>query len=124
MIENSCPCHGATLDRLLRPGILSCIAEEPQHGYQIARRLTTLRIFKRTPPDLAGLYRCLRDLEDQGLVTSEWDAPARGKARRRFSITQDGLDCVRQWGGTLEEYIAAIRDLQARLRAVGGKRKP
>jgi len=123
MIENSCPCRGDTLDRLLRPAILSCIAEEPQHGYQIAKRLESFRIFKKAAPDLAGLYRCLRELADQGLVTSEWDTPARGKARRRFSITQDGLDCVRQWGITLVEYVTAIKDLQSRLKAVAGKRK-
>jgi DNA-binding PadR family transcriptional regulator len=123
MFDDCCPCRGSTLDRLLRPAVLSCVAEESQHGYQIAKRLEALRIFKGAPPDLAGLYRCLRDLENQGLVAGEWDTPAGGKARRRFSITRDGVDCVRQWGSTLADYAAGIEDLRGRLRTVIGKRK-
>jgi DNA-binding PadR family transcriptional regulator len=123
MITDACPCHGSTLDRLLRPAILACIAEEAQHGYQIGKRLKSLRIFKEVSPDLAGLYRCLHELEAQGLVTSEWDAPSKGKARRRFSITRDGRDCVRQWAGTLTDYVAGVEDLRHRLQVVSGKRK-
>jgi len=122
MIGSDCPCHGSTLDRLLRPAILFCLEEEAQHGYQIAKRLGSFRMFKGGAPDLAGLYRCLHDLESQGLVVSKWDAPAKGKARRRFSITSDGSDCLRQWGSTLGEYAAAIEDLRRRLRSVRGKR--
>lgn len=124
MLDDGCPCRGSTLDRLLRPAVLSCIAEEPQHGYQIAQRLKSLRIFKTVPPDLTGLYRCLRDLETQGMVASEWDTPAKGKARRRFTITRDGLDCVRQWTCTLADYAAGVEDLRLRLKTVMRKRKP
>ncbi len=122
MIGSDCPCHGSTLDRLLRPAILFCLEEEAQHGYQIAKRLESFRMFKGGAPDLAGLYRCLHDLESQGLVVSKWDAPAKGKARRRFSITSDGSDCLRQWGSTLGEYVAAIEELRQRLRSVRGKK--
>jgi len=121
MIDVDCPCHGSTLDRLLRPAILFCLEEEAQHGYQVAQRLKAFRMFKGSAPDLAGLYRCLHDLESQGLVVSKWDAPTKGKARRLFSITSDGSDCLRQWGSTLAEYAAAIEDLRRRLR--GGSAK-
>lgn len=122
MIEAACPCHGSTLDRLLRPAILICLAEEPQHGYQIAKRLESFRMFKGAAPDLTGLYRCLHDLESQSLVVSAWDAPAKGKARRRFLITPDGRDCIRQWSTTLAGYAAAIADLRQRLRGAGKRR--
>jgi DNA-binding PadR family transcriptional regulator len=122
MLERGCPCYGSTLDRLLRPALLCCIAQEPQHGYRIAQRLQALRLFRRSSPDLAGLYRCLRELEDQGLVESERAAPARGKARRRFSLTRDGLECVRQWDRTLADYAAGLADLRRRLRVVAGRR--
>ena len=46
MIGSDCPCHGSTLDRLLRPAILFCLEEEAQHGYQIAKRLGSFRMFK------------------------------------------------------------------------------
>ena len=121
MIDANCPCHGSTLDRLLRPALLFCLEEEAQHGYQIAQRLKTFRMFKVAAPDLTGLYRCLHDLESQGLVVRKWDAPAKGKARRQFSITSDGSDCLRQWESTLAEYAAAIEDLRRRLRGGGAK---
>lgn len=126
MMDSCCPCHGSTLDRHLRPAVLSCVADEPQHGYQIAKRLASLQFFRNDAPDLAGLYRCLRDFEAEGLVAGEWDAPAKGKARRRFTITRDGLDCLRQWDHTLAEYAAGIEDLRRHLKVgiAGGKRRP
>lgn len=53
-------------------------------------------------PDPAGLYRALRDMEDDGLVTSSWELGDHGPARRMYAVTDQGL-------AALDEAAAAAR---------------
>jgi DNA-binding PadR family transcriptional regulator len=109
--EKVCSCLGGNLDRMLKPAVLVCLVNSAQHGYQLLKDLESMTLFKNLSPDMTGLYRCLHEMEEDGLVSSEWDTPDHGRARRRFQITADGRDCLKQWNETLVAYGAALKDL-------------
>lgn len=77
----------------LRWAALALIAEEPQHGYEVWWRLSARGYTaSRTP---GGVHRALRALEDDGLVTSEWQSGDYGPARRVYSLTAKGRRALR-----------------------------
>ena len=59
-------------------------------------------------PELGGLYRVLRALEEDGLVTSEWDAAAPGPAKRMYELTPAGRDLLRAWVKALKQTHVVV----------------
>ena len=86
--------------RFLLPAVLLLLAEEPRHGYSLAKELTDLRFGHIDRP---SVYRALAQLERDGLVTSDADAPKPGQARRAYRITEAGERVLRQWMGVIKD---------------------
>ncbi len=95
----------AYLDPTIKRGsaelaILSVLAREPLHGYEIARRIEhkTGGVLRFT---LASLYPMLYRLEKRGWLKATWESGRGGPPRRCYRLTADGrkkLDPVRrQW---------------------------
>lgn len=84
----------------LRPCLLLLLAEEPSHGYDLLERLLDLGIEQTDP---GGLYRSLRSMEQEGLVRSWWEPSDSGPARRTYTLTEEGLDWLHAWSGSLRE---------------------
>ena len=105
------PCSGATLTRLLRPGIMAVLADGPAHGYHVAERLQSLRMFGAAMPHHTGIYRMLKAMQDEGLVVSKWELDGSGPARREFRLTRKGRACMSQWRATLADYRDAVDEL-------------
>lgn len=59
--------------------------------------------------DSAVLYRTLRQLEAAGMVTSSWETPEAGPARRRYRLTEAGQALLSDWTASLESLGSAIR---------------
>ena len=114
MIQSQgCPCTGRSLPRLLRPGIMAYLAHGEAHGYQIAQHLSQMRMFADRGVDHPGLYRALKEMADEGLVTASWETGDSGPARRVFTLTAAGHGCLQTWRSTLCEYRDAIDELLA-----------
>jgi len=113
-----CACTGKSLPRLLRPGVMAFLAQGDAHGYQIGQYLSGLRMFAGREPDHAGIYRALKEMADEGLVTSSWQTGETGPAKRVFALTQAGKDCLGTWSTTLRDYRDAINELLSLLRRV------
>lgn len=115
-----CSCSGGNLDKLVKPTVLGLLAEGPQHGYALMARLVECGIFcECEQPDASGVYRVLGEMEKQGLVNAQWDLTSRGPARRIYSLTAHGMQCLEKWDRTLEVYqkrITKIRRLIHRVR--------
>ncbi len=107
----SCPCSGKSLPRLLRPGIMAFLAKGHAHGYQIAQHLSDMRMFHDRSPDHPGVYRALKEMADAGFVQSTWQTGDTGPAKRIYSLTDAGRDCLRTWRNTLTDYRHAIEEL-------------
>src|ERR671930_543245 len=60
--------------------------------------------------DVGNLYRLLRALEAEALVTSEWSAELPGPAKRTYQLTPEGHRLLDRWAEALRQ---AQRDVQA-----------
>ena len=106
-----CPCSGKNLAKLIHPAVLTVLASEDLHGYEILHRLGALRLFHGSKPDARGVYRALKSMEDGGYVTSSWMASEAGPSKRLYHITDNGVGCVRAWIATLRSYRLALDEL-------------
>ena len=105
---------GKSLNRLSQPTILTLLAasEEPLHGYVIVQRAAQSPMFGGKKPDAAGIYRALKRMEEADLVSSQWDTPEEGSAKRLFTLTEKGRRCLRRWIDALACYEVTIEELR------------
>jgi poly-beta-hydroxybutyrate-responsive repressor len=80
--------------------LLLLIGEEPAHGYDLLEQISQLGLGKVDP---GGLYRALRVMERDGLVTSYWEHSTAGPARRTYQLTDEGTEWLHAWAGALRE---------------------
>jgi len=88
------------------PCLLLQLQSGPAHGYHLMDVLEGRPYLPRLP-DPGVIYRHLRRLEHEGLVTSGFE-PGDGPARRVYAITEAGRECLSDW-------VAGIRSLQSSL---------
>jgi len=105
---STCPCAGATLDKLIQPAVLAVLAEGPLHGYKLAERIGRLPTLGGRRPDVSGVYRFLKGMERRGFVTCSWDLSARGPAKKRYALTKAGRQCLARWVETLAQFRRGI----------------
>lgn len=111
---NECAQLGKSLSRMSQPTILAILkeADKPLHGYKIVQLAAGSPMFGGSKPDAAGIYRTLKKMEEQGLVTASWDTPDSGSAKRMFTLTENGRECLRRWIDALACYCETIQDLR------------
>jgi len=105
------------LRNFLAPCLLLLLAESADHGYDLVSRLRPL---VDADGDPGAVYRTLRHLERDGLVTSQW-LPANGApARRSYQLTDAGHQAlrervvdVRELRDTLDRFLFRQRALTA-----------
>ncbi len=86
---------------LLVPYLLLALSYYQAHGYLLQQYLRTLGFFG---VDITTIYRTLRQMEKQGLVSSAWDTEAQGPARRVYSLTPGGKLFLESWAAALGQY--------------------
>ena len=89
----------ARVERFSEPALLLLLRDRPAHGYELIDSLAELAPSLRV--DMGNLYRSLRAMEAEGLVTSEWDAEAPGPAKRRYELTSAGRRLLDEWATAL-----------------------
>jgi len=89
----------ARVERFAEPALLLLLRERPAHGYDLLERLPELT--GEAKVEMGNLYRLLRALEEEGLVSSEWDDSSAGPAKRRYSITPAGERLLDHWSEAL-----------------------
>ena len=87
----------ARVERFGELALLVLLANGPTHGYELIERLPELSGEDRV--DVGNLYRTLRSLEDEGLVSSEWSADLPGPTKRTYTLTDEGHACSRRGSG-------------------------
>jgi PadR family transcriptional regulator PadR len=106
----------------LRPCLLLLLAEGTSHGYELLERVAELGLDRL---DAGRLYRCLRAMDEEGLVRSAWEPSSTGPARRTYSLTDEGRDWLHALAGGLVEVSRALDGYRARyellLERVGGR---
>jgi PadR family transcriptional regulator, regulatory protein PadR len=113
--------------RFLFPALMLLIAEEPQHGYGLAKKVHSLHLGRVDRP---SVYRALAELESDGLVMSCAETGRAGHTRRSYRITEEGEHVLRRWMGVIKDerdgldrvlrrYVAT-ESLEAKLAEVAG----
>ncbi|OLS41877.1 poly-beta-hydroxybutyrate-responsive repressor [Bacillus sp. MRMR6] len=87
------------------PFILLLLSRMSLHGYELSQKL---QAFGFKSIDQGNLYRLLRQLEKDELVTSEWDTNGSGPAKRRYSITKAGITYLKGYANQLESYQSML----------------
>jgi PadR family transcriptional regulator PadR len=95
----------------VRPCLLLLLAEGPSHGYELLEQVRQLGVRNA---DAGGLYRCLRAMEQSGLVTSWWEPSQAGPARRSYLLTDAGRDALQSSSSSLAEVHGLLGALLAR----------
>ncbi len=103
----------ARIERFVEPALLQLLSEQPMHGYELLERLPELAREERRV-DLGNLYRLLRSLEDEGIVSSAWDESVPGPAKRIYHLTPAGRGLLDQWADALRDARGVVDAFLAR----------
>lgn len=102
---------GMPAERLIQPQLLLLLGIKPAHGYELIQRLNEAD-FTTGEVDPATVYRNLRRMDKDGLVTSHWEAGPSGPGRRLYVLTSLGKDTlqassisIRQQKENLEKFL-------------------
>jgi PadR family transcriptional regulator, regulatory protein PadR len=95
----------ARVERFAEPAVLLLLRERPVHGYELLEQIPELTGER---VDMGNLYRFLRVLEAEAVVSSRWDDEAPGPSKRVYELTSDGRALLDEWTG-------ALRDAQVRI---------
>ncbi len=83
-------------ERYIQPSILLALRTKPSYGYELIQEITRFGFIEgHAPPGM--IYRHLRELEENGLVVSEWETEGAGPAKRVYQLTGEGLEVLGFW---------------------------
>jgi PadR family transcriptional regulator len=103
------------LERYMQPSILLGLLLKTSYGYELIQNIQKFGFVEgEAPPGM--IYRHLRQLEEHGLVSSNWETKGTGPAKRMYTITEEGkevlaiwIDYMKKQASTLNEFIEAYR---------------
>jgi PadR family transcriptional regulator, regulatory protein PadR len=102
----------ARLERFSEPAVLLLLRDKPAHGYELLEQLPELMPGERA--DMGNLYRILRSLEREGLVSSTWDDEAPGPSKRIYTLTDSGRKVLDLWVNAFKKIEQQIDNFTQR----------
>ncbi len=99
------------LTPLIEPALLLALRDGTAHGYDLADQIADYLGLKRI--DHGNLYRGLRRLEEEGIVTSQWNDGDLGRSKRTYALTDTGESLLETWAEALQftqERLSALLD--------------
>lgn len=96
-----CQCRGSRPWGFVQPRLLLHLAQKPAHGYELLELLQ--QFDDENKPDPGSIYRMLRSLEEEGIVSSSWDTNGSGPARRVYALTDQGTQYLQSWVMNLQK---------------------
>jgi PadR family transcriptional regulator, regulatory protein PadR len=91
--------------RWLIPVTLLLLQEDNSYGYELMERIEEEFGFEQI--NAGSVYRALRQMEKEGLCSSEWDSRPNevgGPPRRMYAISDDGEAYLNDWAKACEKY--------------------
>jgi PadR family transcriptional regulator PadR len=83
-------------ERYIQPSILMTLRSKPSYGYELIHEISQFGFVEgQAPPGM--IYRHLRDLEENGLVASDWETEGTGPAKRVYQLTEEGSEVLEYW---------------------------
>lgn len=106
---------------LIEPLVLAALARSEAHGYDLVNTIREMT-GGEVVPDPGGIYRVLRRLESEGVVSSEWQEGDAGPQRRSYRLTEEGASLLEHWVGHLQERRRSLDVLIGAVQQSLGKR--
>jgi PadR family transcriptional regulator PadR len=85
----------------LVPVCLLILRDWSSYGYDLMKSLAA---FGFATLNAGSLYRVLRQMEKDGMISSTWDTSQEGPARRVYAITAVGEAYLKLWADALQQY--------------------
>jgi DNA-binding PadR family transcriptional regulator len=83
-------------ERYMQASILLTLKEKPTYGYELILNISQYEFIRgNAPPGM--VYRHLREMEESGLVISEWKTDEGGPAKRIYRLTPEGDEVLGYW---------------------------
>jgi PadR family transcriptional regulator PadR len=102
------PSH-AKQERYIQPSILLGLRLKASYGYELIQNIQRFGFVEgNAPPGM--IYRHLRQLEENGLVSSEWETEGTGPAKRVYHITDEGKEVLAIWIGYMKRQAKNLND--------------
>jgi len=95
------PANEAWSKNWLVPVLLLMLRQWSSYGYELMEKMSTFGLAAMNP---GTFYRTLRQMEKNGMVSSNWDTSEGGPARRIYSITDVGEAYLNYWARSLDQY--------------------
>jgi PadR family transcriptional regulator PadR len=109
-------------ERYLQPSLLMGLLVKPSYGYELIQSIQEFGFVEGEPPP-GMVYRHLRQLEGDGLVTSEWETEGSGPAKRIYRLTAEGAEVLALWIQHMEKQVQRLDTFIERYRSLSKKRK-
>jgi DNA-binding PadR family transcriptional regulator len=102
---------------LLRPCILAhLVGGDTGYGYELHHWLLAIGL----ECDLGTVYRSLNTMESEGLLHSTWERTPGGRSRRRYELSESGLDMVDAFVAPVEQLVGVAREFLNMRKAMSG----
>ena len=89
-------------ERYIQPSVLLGLLLKPSYGYELIQEIQRFGFVEgQAPPGM--IYRHLRQLEQDGLVSSKWETEGAGPAKRVYKITDEGKEVLSIWIGYMRK---------------------
>jgi poly-beta-hydroxybutyrate-responsive repressor len=109
-------------ERYIQPSLLMGLLLKPSYGYELIQNIQDFGFVEgQAPPGM--IYRHLRQLEKDGLVTSEWETEGSRPTKRVYDLTADGTEVLALWVEHMDRQARKLGAFIDRYRQVSKKRK-
>ena len=99
---------GGKAESYVQPSILLGLNLKPSYGYELIHSIQEFGFVEgQAPPGM--IYRHLRQLEEDGLVHSEWETEGSGPAKRMYRLTPEGAEVLAIWIAYMERQVENLQ---------------
>lgn len=107
---------GSKPERYIQPSLLMALLDGASYGYELLQRLPEFGFLREeVPPGM--IYRHLRQMEEDELLVSRWEAEGSGPAKRVYELTPAGREVLEAWIGHMEKKARKLQEFVAMYRA-------
>lgn len=109
--------------RYIQPSVLLALKRGPTYGYELIQTLSQFG-FMEGPAPPGMIYRHLRELEENGLVASEWNTDQSGPAKRIYHLTPEGSEVLDYWIGYMSRQAEKLRNFISMYEDIKASERP
>lgn len=108
-----CGSRQSSHGRFIEACLLCLLKEEASYGYSLMENLSEFG-FIEGEVDMSTIYRQLRSMEKEGLVSSSWRESKEGPRKRIYTISHLGL-------AKLDDWVTFLGDRKKRISSIVDK---